>query len=90
MLIAVLCVMSLSSFFVVMLSVQVMSVCQVGVVSGLLVVARLMVLSGFVMMFRCVLVMLGSLMMMVVSVVSHSGNPFLIGLPKHACHKLVL
>ncbi len=90
MLIAVLNVMSLSCLFVVMLSVQVMSVRQVGVMSGLLVVTRLMVLSSFVMMLRCVLVMLGSLVMMVVSVVSHSGNPFLIGLPKHACHKLVL
>ncbi len=46
-------------------------------VSGLLMVARFMVLRSFFVMLRGVLVMLGSLVVMVVSVVSHCTILFL-------------
>lgn len=51
--------------------VQRMSVRDMGVMPGLLMIARLMVFGGFAVMFGRLFVMLGGLMMMLCSLVSH-------------------
>jgi hypothetical protein len=49
----------LGGFFRVMLGMRVMAMRYVGMVVGLLMISRGVMLSGVAMVFRCVLVMLG-------------------------------
>jgi len=56
--------MEFGCFFVVMHCMQMMSVCDISMVGGFLVIAGLMVFGCFLMMARRVLVMFGSFSMM--------------------------
>ncbi|WP_045834992.1 hypothetical protein [Hyphomicrobium sp. 99] len=67
---------SLCRLFVVLPRVDVMRLCQMGVVSSLFVLTRLIVLGSFLVVLRGMLVMLGGFLMMFVSFLSHFGQSF--------------
>lgn len=71
---AVLVGVMLAGFVGMVAGVQCMSVGDVGVVPGLLVIARLVVLGRFAMMRGGVFVMFSGLQMMFRSVMSHGGG----------------
>jgi len=66
----------LSGFFGMIGSVQRMSVRDVGMVTGLFVIARLVVVGCFAVMFRRLFMVLRSLVMMLRSLVFHCEMPF--------------
>ncbi len=75
--------MGFHGFFVVMLCVQMMSLCELRMVRGFLVITRFAVLRRFSVVLGCLFVVIGGFGMMVVSVghrsllklAVHSANP---------------
>jgi hypothetical protein len=63
---------------VMLFGLQMMPMSEVSVMSGLFVVASLVVLRGLFVMLGCVLVMLGGLVMVMMGVLSHWAILFLI------------
>jgi len=64
-----------SGFFGMMGSVNSMSMSDVGMMSGFFVIARLVVVGGFAVMFRRVFMMFRGLVVMLCSLMSHSMVP---------------
>jgi hypothetical protein len=71
---AVLVGMMLSSFFGMLGSVERVAMGDMGVVAGLFVIARFVMIGRFPMMFRSVFVVLRRFLMMICRFVSHGGG----------------
>ena len=65
----------LGGFFSVMIRVGAVAVCNVGVVAGLFVISRLVVLGGGAMVFRGMLVMLSCFDVVLVAFCRHVDEP---------------